>query len=76
MAARIMRSVERAEATVEALLTLATSQLGPTVQEAIDLATVAEDALDATQPAIDQRQIKVEASLAPALTRGDRVLLE
>jgi len=76
MAARIMRSVERAEATVEALLALATSELGPTAQETIDLATVAEDALDATQPAIDRRKIKVEAALAPAQTRGDRVLLE
>lgn len=76
MADRVRRSVERAEATVEALLALATSELGPTVQEAIDLATAAEDALDATHAAIDQRQIKVEAELGPALARGDRVLLE
>ena len=76
MAARVKRSVERAEATVEALLTLATSELGPTAQEAIDLATAAEDALDATHAAIDQRHIKVEAALEPALARGDRVLLE
>ena len=76
MAARVKRSVERAEATVEALLTLATSELGPTAQEAIDLATAAEDALDATHAAIDQRHITVEAALEPALARGDRVLLE
>ena len=76
MAARVKRSVERAEATVEALLALATSELGPTAQEAIDLATAAEDALDATRAAIDQRHIKVEATLEPALARGDRVLLE
>jgi signal transduction histidine kinase len=76
MAARVKRSVERAEATVEALLTLATSELGPTAQEAIDLATAAEDALDATHTAIDQRHIKVEATLEPALARGDRVLFE
>jgi signal transduction histidine kinase len=76
MAARIKRSVERAEATVEALLTLATSEVGPAAQEAIDLATAAEDALDAAHAAIDQRQIKVEAALGPALARGDRVLLE
>jgi signal transduction histidine kinase len=76
MAARVKRSVERAEATVEALLTLATSELGPAAQEAIDIATAAEDALDATQAAIDQREIKVEASLGPAVARGDRVLLE
>jgi signal transduction histidine kinase len=76
MAARVKRSVEQAEATIEALLTLASSELGPTADEAIDLATAAEDALDATHAATDQRQIKVEAALAPALARGDRVLLE
>ena len=76
MAARVQRSVERAEATVEALLTLATSEVGPTAQDAIDLATAAEDALDATHAATDQRHIKVDATLEPALARGDRVLLE
>ena len=76
MAARVKRSVERAEATIEALLTLATSELGPTAQESIDLATAAEDALDATNAAIDQRHITVDAALEPALARGDRVLLE
>jgi signal transduction histidine kinase len=76
MAARVKRSVEHAEATIEALLTLATSELGPTAQESIDLATAAEDALDASRAAIDQRQITVDAALGPALARGDRVLLE
>jgi signal transduction histidine kinase len=76
MAARVKRSVERAEGIVEALLTLATSELGPAAPEAIDLATAAEDALDATHAAIDQRDIKVDAALEPALARGDRVLLE
>jgi signal transduction histidine kinase len=76
MAVRVKRSVEQAEVTIEALLTLATSELGPTAQEPIDLATAAEDALDATSPATDQRHITVDAALAPALTRGDRVLVE
>ncbi len=76
MATLLKRSVERAEATVEALLTLATSELGPTAQEATDLATAAEDALDATHAAIAERQIEVDAALDPALARGDRVLLE
>jgi signal transduction histidine kinase len=76
MAADVKRSVERAEATVEALLTLATSEAGPAAHEAIDLATAAEDALDATHVAIDQRQIKVDAALEAAPARGDRVLLE
>ncbi len=76
MAARVKRSVEQAEATIEALLTLAISDVGPTTQEATDLATAAEDALDTTQAAIDQHHITVDATLEPALTRGDRVLLE
>ena len=41
MAARVKRSLERADATVDALLTLATSELGPAAEEAIDLATAA-----------------------------------
>jgi signal transduction histidine kinase len=76
MAIRVERSVERAEATVEALLTLATSELGPTAHERIDLATAAEDALDATRAAIAQRDIHVDAALEPALAGGDRVLIE
>jgi len=76
MAARVKRSVERAEATVEALLTLATSELGPAAEEAIDLATAAEDALDATTAAIDRSHIRVDAALEPARAHGDRVLLE
>ncbi len=76
MGARVKRSVERAEATVEALLTLATSELGPTAHEAIDLATATEDALDTTRAEIDRRHIRVDAMLEPARTRGDRVLLE
>jgi signal transduction histidine kinase len=76
MAARIQRSVERAEATVEALLTLATSEIGPAAEEAIDLATAAEDALDAAHAAIDQRHLRVDAALEPSLARGDRMLLE
>jgi signal transduction histidine kinase len=76
MADLLKRSVERAEATVEALLTLASSELGPTGQQAIDLATVAEDALDGARAVIAQRHITVDAALEPALARGDRVLLE
>ncbi len=76
MAVRVKQSVQRAEATVEALLTLATSEAGPATDEPIDLATAAEDALDATHAAIDQHHITVDAELEPARARGDRVLLE
>ncbi len=76
MAARVKRSVEHAEATVEALLTLAISEAGPAAREPVDLATAAEDALDAARAAIEQHHLTVEAGLEPALARGDRVLLE
>lgn len=76
MAAEVMRSVTRAEATVEALLTLATSELGPAAQQTVDLATAAEDALDDARGSIVERGLTVESSLDPALVIGDRVLLE
>jgi signal transduction histidine kinase len=76
MAQRVRDSAERAEATIEALLTLATSELGATAAETLDLATAAEDALDSVSATIDQHQITVDAVLEPAPTRGDRVLLE
>jgi signal transduction histidine kinase len=76
MAGRVKRSVGQAEATVEALLTLATSEAGPTATEAVDLATAAEDALDAAAPAITERRLTVDTALDPAPTTGDRVLLE
>ena len=76
MAVRVNRAVSLAERTVEALLTLATSEAGPASHGAVDLATAAEDALDAAQTAIDQRRLNVDAELEPAPTTGDRVLLE
>jgi signal transduction histidine kinase len=76
MAERVRHAVERSEAIVEALLTLASSEAGRTNLETVDLATAAEDALDAAGAAIAERRIVVNASLAPASARGDRVLVE
>jgi signal transduction histidine kinase len=76
MANQVKRSVERAEATIEALLTLATSEVSSSAGELLDLATAAEDALDANQSAISARNLTIDAALEPAPTRGDRVLLE
>ncbi len=76
MAERVKRPLERAEATIEALLTLASSEVGTASSETLDLATAAEDALDSARVQIDQRDITIEAGLEPAPTRGDRVLLE
>jgi signal transduction histidine kinase len=61
-----------AEQLINALLTLARSDRELTVREPVDLATVAEDALDAT----DRGDRRLHASLEPAVTSGDQVLLE
>jgi signal transduction histidine kinase len=76
MAQRVRDSVERAEATIEALLTLATSELGAITTETLDLATAAEDALDNVSATIHRHQITVDAALEPAPTAGDCLLLE
>jgi signal transduction histidine kinase len=76
MAERVRSSTERAEATIEAMLTLATSELGATTAGMLDLATAAEDALDSATTTIAERKITVDAVLDPAPAHGDRVLLE
>jgi signal transduction histidine kinase len=76
MAARVRRSVDRAESMVEALLTLAVSDQGKLSTEFTDLATWAEDAIDAAAPEIERLNLKVDTELDPAETTGDPQLLE
>jgi signal transduction histidine kinase len=76
MAVRVRRSIDRAEGMVEALLTLAVSDQGTRSTEFTDLATGAEDALDAAAPEIERLNLSVEAKLDPAETAGDPQLLE
>ena len=52
MAAEVRAAADRAEALIEALLTLARSDRGAIAVELTDLAVLAEDALDAAGPAI------------------------
>ncbi|HEY0452663.1 HAMP domain-containing sensor histidine kinase, partial [Actinophytocola sp.] len=68
----IRAAVDHAERLVDSLLTLARNEHGLTVHEEVDLATVAEDVLDAT----DLRGRQPHPTLRPALTSGDPVLLE
>jgi signal transduction histidine kinase len=68
----IRAAVDHAEALVGALLTLARTEHGLPRHDDVDLATVAEDALDT----VDGRDRHVHASLEPAVTSGDPVLLE
>jgi signal transduction histidine kinase len=72
MAADIRAAVDRAEQLCSALLILARNDRGLAVREQVDLATVAEDALDAA----DLGDMSVHAALEPAAITGDPVLTE
>jgi signal transduction histidine kinase len=76
MAVRVRRSIDQAESMIEALLTLAVSDQGKLSTEFTDLATWAEDAIDAAAPEIERLSLMVEAKLDPAETVGDPHLLE
>jgi signal transduction histidine kinase len=76
MAARVRRSIDRAEKMVDALLTLAVSDRGPASSEFLDLATAAEDAIDIAAAGIERLGLRVHTVLEPAETTGDPHLLE
>ena len=72
MAADIRAAVDRAEQLCSALLILARNDQGLAIHEQVDLATVAEDALDAATLA----DRSVHVALEPAVITGDPVLTE
>jgi signal transduction histidine kinase len=72
MAVDIRAAVDHAEHLIGALLILARNERGLTVREEVDLATVAEDLLDAA----DFGGCRVHAALEPAVIAGDPVLAE
>jgi signal transduction histidine kinase len=76
MAAEVRQAVDRAEALIEALLTLARSDRGAGAREPLDVAVLAEDALDAAAPAIRACPVTVDAALRPGPALGDPVLVE
>jgi len=76
MAARVRRSIDRAENMIEALLVLAISDQGVTSSELLDLSAVAEDALELAAPGIARLELSVQADLAPAEATGDQQLVE
>ncbi len=76
MAARLRLSIDRAETMIEALLTLAISDQGKRSTEFTDLATCAEDAIDAAAAEIKRMDLHVDRNLDPAETTGDPQLLE
>jgi signal transduction histidine kinase len=76
MAVEVRQAVDRAEALIEALLMLARSDRGTGPAEPLDVAVLAEDALDAAAPAIRARPVTVQAALEPAPAMGNPVLVE
>ncbi len=78
---RVLASGEHQERIIEALLVLARSQQGLTHREEVDVAALAEDALDErhSRPIGPDgsavRPIRIERELAPARITGDRELL-
>jgi len=76
MAVRVRRSTEQAQHMVEALLTLTVSEQGDKHAEQLDLAALAEDALDQAGDGIQQAELHVDAALARAPMRGDAHLVE
>ena len=76
MAAEVRQATGQAERLVEALLTLARSDRGTGPRSLLDLAVLAEDALDAATPAIKAGSLRVTSELEPGLAVGDQVLVE
>jgi signal transduction histidine kinase len=72
MATDIRTAVDHAEHLIGALLILARNERGLTVHDEVDLAAVAEDALDT----VDLGDRHVHAKLEPAGISGDPVLVE
>jgi signal transduction histidine kinase len=75
-AEKVRRSVDRAERVVDALLTLAVSNEGAGEVEPLDLATAAEDALDAVGDKVRAAGLRVDTELTTAEVTGSRALLE
>ena len=72
MGTDIRHAVEHAEQLIGALLTLARNDHHRTPSEPVDLATLAEDALDGTST----KGLHLTSTLDPAILNGDPLLLE
>jgi signal transduction histidine kinase len=77
MAVDVRGAVDRSEALIDGLLTLARSDRATTAREPVDLAAIAEDALElAAARTPKHSDVAIEAILSDAPAVGDRVLLE
>ena len=77
MAIRVRNSLDRAESMIDALLTLAISDQGRQARtEPVNLATAAEDAVDAVTADIERLGLHVRSDLRPAETVGNPHLID
>ncbi len=76
MAIRVRRSTEQAQRMVEALLTLTVSEHGREQAESLDLAALAEDALEQADDGIRHAGLQLNAVLKQAPVSGDAHLVE
>jgi signal transduction histidine kinase len=74
--ATVRAAVDRSEELIEALLTLARSDRGPSQTEVVDLPTAVEDAIDQASKDATANDVTITTSLQPAQVTGDRVLIE
>jgi signal transduction histidine kinase len=73
---RIRHAVDQSEAIIDGLLTLARSDRGLAAREPLDLESAAQDAIDHSATAATAANITIQTDLSPALTLGDRVLVD
>jgi signal transduction histidine kinase len=75
-AREVLASSDEQERLIEALLTLASSESGPTGYEHVDLAAIVTATLSDLQPEVNRLGIHVDAATTPAPLEGDPVLVE
>jgi signal transduction histidine kinase len=76
MAEGVRDVTDRSERLIESLLVLARSQQELVTKDAVNLATVALDALDHVRAEAEERGLSIESELSPAQVSGDRARLE
>ncbi|HTW98102.1 MAG TPA: histidine kinase dimerization/phospho-acceptor domain-containing protein, partial [Acidimicrobiales bacterium] len=73
---QVRAAIDRSDAIINGLLTLARSDRGLTTRELVDLEAAAQDAIDQTVNSARASNVVVRADLFAAPVLGDRVLLE
>jgi signal transduction histidine kinase len=71
---RVREAVDRSEAIIDGLLTLARSDRGVTTRELVDLEAAAQDAIDETGIAARASKVVIEADLSAAPALGERLV--